>query len=809
MAIDRSKFLARFADEAREHCAKITDGLLYLENTVSANKGVNTNSEAVGEAQVDTETINSLFRSAHTIKGSARMMKLGSIGELAHGMEDLLDGVRGGKIRLNSQFFELLFKSVDALLLMVEKVTTPEGPPEAPVDLCAALKEAAILKEAAVSEITPSNDLPTPAAKPLLAETEILKAPDTKMLPIDQKSDADIFPVNQKTQTETKSLQAQAPLQPNISPQIQTPQAQYLHINTAKLDDLIHLMGEIISDHNRFKQDVRILQENARLATHSINTVSALIEQHNIKSNEIKRATESSIAAQIGLQHAARRIADAVLMQSHLMGELQETTLKLCMMPLATVFEPLRRAVRDLAKEAGKEVQFIVTGGETELDRKIAERIGDSLLHMIRNSLDHGIESPDERIAAGKSPKGTIILSAFYDSGGVTIALKDDGQGINPEKIKAKASAKNLFDAETLNMMSRTEILNLIFLPGFSTSLIITDLSGRGVGMDVVRKNIVDELKGTVVMESLEGEGTSFMLRLPLNLAVFPLCMVSAGGRIFALPATSIAELCTVNIDEIIEIIGKKAIRLREEIIPVEYLTIILKLNDVSDTIEKKTALSQQSASVSVVVVKDGANKLGVMVDDIIGREEMVVKPLPSHLSNLKIVTGGTIGTGDSIVNVLHIPEIVRLASKHSDYSLSYDKLHRSDAGDFSSKVSATNILVVDDSVNTREIEKSILEAYGYNVETADDGQDALEKADNKLYDLVITDVEMPRLSGFSLTEQLRADSRYKNVPIIIVTSLDKESDKKRGIMVGADAYIVKRAFDQSNLLDTVKSLIG
>lgn len=746
MAIDRSKFLARFRDEAREHCAKLNDGLLYLENTICANSA-------------DAETINSLFRSAHTIKGSARMMKLTSIGELAHAMEDLLDAARNGKINLDGQSFELLFKSVDALSHMLESVTSPEGPPPAPADLCAALKQAA--------------DISPPAT------SDTLKLQDKTELPAEAV-------------TGSKEIKKQ--------------QAQYLSINTSKLDDLIRLMGEIISDHNRFKKDVQLLKENARLATHSIGAVSALIDKYDINSDEIRAATDNSMVAQLALQQAARTITDAVLMQSHLIGGLQETTLKLSMMPLSTVFEPLKRAVRDLAKDAGKEVQFLVSGGETELDRKIAERIGDSLLHMIRNALDHGVETPEQRVAAGKPPKGTIILSAFYDSGGVTIALKDDGYGLNPEKIMAKSLAKHLFDAQKLNTMSRNEILNLVFLPGLSTSHIITDLSGRGVGMDVVRKNIVDELQGSIEIDSLEGKGTAFMLHLPLNLAIFPLCIVSAGDQTFAIPATSIAELCSISLDQTIEIIDKKAIRLREEIIPLEYLAAILRLSQITKPNNKKSS----QPSVSVVVVKDGAKKLGLIVDDILGREEMVVKPLPSHLANLKIVTGCTVGSGDSIVNVLHIPEIMRLASRPSDYKSGADKSYRSDSDNLSEiSSSVPTILVVDDSFNTREIEKSILEAYGYTVETAEDGEDALEKAGNKLYDLVITDVEMPRLSGFSLTERLRADPRYRSVPIIIVTSLDKESDKKRGIKVGADAYIVKRAFDQSKLLDTVKSLIG
>jgi CheY-like chemotaxis protein/chemotaxis signal transduction protein len=339
--------------------------------------------------------------------------------------------------------------------------------------------------------------------------------------------------------------------------------------------------------------------------------------------------------------------------------------------------------------------------------------------------------------------------------------------------------------------MSRAEVNNLIFLPGFSTSRIITDISGRGVGMDVVRESIVDELKGAVIIDTHEGQGTTFLLRLPLNLAVFPLLLVRVGQVACALPAAYVVEMLLAPREEIIEIVNKRAIRLREQIVPVEDLGAILRMNRED---------AGESDKVTIVVVRDGENKLGLVVDEILGREDRVVKPLPGHLKNLKLVTGGTLSEGGGIMNVLHVPELMRMAR---------DLAGEGRKAQAPKQEHGARILVVDDSINTREIEKSILEAYGYAVDTAEDGQEALEMTRGDLYDMVITDLEMPRLDGFSLTEKLRSDQRYRHVPVIIVTSLEKDEDKKRGIAVGADAYIVKRAFDQSNLLDTVKSLIG
>jgi len=494
---------------------------------------------------------------------------------------------------------------------------------------------------------------------------------------------------------------------------------------------------------------------------------------------------------QASLHDAVRVIKSATMMQDHLIGDLQETSMKMRMLPLSTVFDPLRRTVREIAQEVGKQIEFVVDGGDTELDRKIIDRIGDSLVHLLRNSLDHGLENAAERIAAGKPAQGNLILSACYDGGCVTISLTDDGRGIPVDRVREKALAKRLFDAETLDGMSRSELVNIIFMPGFSTSPIITDLSGRGVGMDVVKKSVVDELKGTILVDTKEGAGTTFQMRLPLNLAVFPLFQVAVCDKICALPATAIVEMLSIPTAELIEIVNKRAIRLREQLIPVENLATLLGLsrND-----------GNQADELLIVIIRDGEEKLGLIVDDIISREEMVVKPLPGHLKNLRLVSGVSIGERNSILNLLHIPELMRLAREIAEPGRRVQQ---------AKEARMATILVVDDSYNTREIEKSILEAHGYLVETAVDGEDGFEKTREKLYDLVITDVEMPRLDGFSFTERLRADERYHTVPVIIVTSREKDEDKKRGIAVGADAYIVKGAFDQTNLIETVRSLTG
>ena len=758
MAFDHSKFLTRFVEEAREHCSRISEGLLNLE-----------------KAPGDAETVNGLFRSAHTIKGSSRMMKLSGVTELAHKMEDVLDAVRGGKIPLAPSVSDALFRGVDALSAMLDRITAGDTVVDAPDALCEELAQAATNHAAeggSVKVVKPvisaASDTPVSAH---VADTPAASTPGVVPAPVSA------VPATAAT------------VEPVPSPATGAKrQVDYLRVDAAKLDDLIRLMGEIVSEHGRSRRQIGKLREIERAMERHLTGIAEYLGERDSKG---KSLIEAGAALQLSLRQSVRAMYDASLLQDHLVGDLQETSLKMRMQPLSTAFDPLRRTVRDLAHEYGKDIDFVVEGGDTELDRKIIDRIGDSLMHMISNSMDHGLENLEERVAAGKPPKGTISLSAFYDSGCVTISLSDDGRGLSIEKIREKALAKRLFEPEILAGMSRAEIIDLIFMPGFSTSPIITDVSGRGVGMDVVRKNITDELKGTILIETREGAGTTFLLRLPLNLAVFPLFLVTTGGKTCALPATSLVEMLSVQRTDIIEIINKRAIRLREQIIPVEKLATLLGFGN---------GASPETGEALIIIIRVGEEKLGLEVDEIIGREEMVVKPLPPHLQNLRMVSGVTIGERDSIINVLHVSELIRQAHEIAEPGRMRPVVKEE---------RTATVLVVDDSINTREIEKSILEAYGYAVVTAEDGEDAFEITRETLFDLVITDVEMPRLDGFSFTERLRGDDRYRHVPVIIVTSREKDEDKRRGIQVGANAYIVKGAFDQSNLIETVRSLIG
>lgn len=753
MAFDQSKFRMRFIEEAREHIHNINEGLLSL-----------------GKNPDDMETLNAIFRSAHTIKGSSRMLKLMAINQVAHKLEDALGALREKKIQYSKDLVNLFFKGVDVITDLVDKMAAGQDITTIPNEICEALEKAAHQER---------PDLKVRSSESKKPETVATGQVVKESLDLGRSEASDVGPRTPDTEPSTeKSAKSKTD--------------ETIRIRTARLDELIKLMGELVSNQSRLKQRFLDIREVERLSRRNLELVSRLAWGDFPSRGYIDDIIHTTQSVHLKLTQLVSSTRNDASLQELLTHDLQEKALRMRMLPLSTVFDSFHRAVWDISVSLEKDVNLIIEGGEIELDKKMIEKIGDPLLHMIRNALDHGIEKPEERVKKGKPPKGTIGLSACYEGGSVLIELSDDGAGIPLQKIKEKALRKNLFDADTLNNLSESELVDLIFYPGLSTSAIITDVSGRGVGMDVVRKNIVEDLKGTIRIETKEGQGTTFYIRLPLTLAIMRMILVTVWDMIFAISTSSISEILRIPKTEIIEVVGRNAIRLREQIIPIVELGVLLNLPTKNTTNEK---------DLLIIIVYMGNDRLGLIVDSLLDEEDMVIKPLPSHMKNIQWVSGVTITGNNDLVSVLHIPMIIETAKEMKEVE-PVRRITREEKW-------AIHILVVDDSINTREIEKSILEAYGYRVDLAADGVEALEKIKEFKYDLIITDVEMPRLDGFSLTENLRKDPEYKEVPIIIVTSREKEEDKKRGIKVGADAYIIKGAFDQSNLLETVQSLVG
>jgi CheY-like chemotaxis protein len=450
--------------------------------------------------------------------------------------------------------------------------------------------------------------------------------------------------------------------------------------------------------------------------------------------------------------------------------------------------------VRDIASQQGKEIHLVISGEETELDKKVLEGIKASLIHILRNCIDHGIEEPELRVALGKPRHGTIKISAFHEADNVVITIEDDGRGMDIDQIKETALKKQLVSTHDLGEMTEKEILNIIFMNGYSTSPVVTDVSGRGMGLDIVRRDITN-LKGQVILETQKERGAKFTLVLPLTIAIIQVLLVEVQNMVFALPMLPITESVKVNTEDVSTIEGRMAIQFRERIVP------LVRLNEV---LELPPAKEEEKAKKEILVVIASSldRRIGFIVDKIVGEEEVFTKSLGRHLGKVKNVSGAVIMPTGEVLVVLDIGDLIT----HCAFSLPSVKGKRSAP---EVKRREKRILVVEDAFSTRELEKSILSTHGYLVDTAIDGLDALDRLIGTKYDLIVSDIEMPRMDGFELCRTLKKKEEYKGIPFVMVTALQKEEDKRRGMEVGAAAYIVKSAFEQTNLLDTIERLVG
>jgi len=471
---------------------------------------------------------------------------------------------------------------------------------------------------------------------------------------------------------------------------------------------------------------------------------------------------------------------------------LQSNVRMMRLVPVATLLRPMSRLVRDIARELEKKVHFEISGDEIEIDRVVLDGIHDPFVHLLRNALDHGIESPQQRIAKGKPAEGKLRVSVSSEGSQVVMTVQDDGDGISVERIAASARKKKIVSEAELAAMGRDDILGLIFRPGFTSKEIITNISGRGVGLDVVVANL-RKLKGSVQVETDEGKGTRFILRLPITLATDHGVLVRSGGSVFAIPTSAVDRIMDIRPEQILEVEASHAILYNGRTIPLRDMATTLQL-------EARERINQKM--LPVVVIAKGWDSVAFLVDEIIGEREIVVKPFRPPLLAVRNVTGGTLTGSGEVIMVLNPSDLV-------DSAMHGNLAHMRSPGDEADIEKVPQVLVVDDSITTRTLEKSILEHAGYKVTVAVDGKQAWDILQTEHdFSLIISDVEMPLMNGFELTELIKQSERLKHLPVIIVTSLAKEADRRRGIEVGADAYIVKGQFETKILLDVVEQLI-
>jgi two-component system chemotaxis sensor kinase CheA len=475
------------------------------------------------------------------------------------------------------------------------------------------------------------------------------------------------------------------------------------------------------------------------------------------------------------------------------LNQLQELTLRVRMVPVATLGYTLHRALREVARTGSKAVRWEMAGGDTELDRAVLERLADPLLHLVRNAVDHGIEGPAERTAAGKPEEGLIRLHAMQVGSEVVIAISDDGRGIDLQQVRQAAGRRSIDMAG----MRDADVLDLIFQPGFSTAKRVSDVSGRGVGLDVVRSALAS-IRGRVEVRTEPGKGSEFRLAVPVTLAVIPCMLVSCAGQCLAIPIHSVVKVLHASGDAVQHADRRAVVMVDGQPVPISSLAATLALGEcVSGPVMVLAGLSRSHA---------------FRVDAIIGQRDILMKGLGELAPRLDVVAGASVEPDGSIIVVLEAARLVEQALGHrSHVAVEPDS---ATAAQLASPPPArgepeVSVMVVDDALTIRELQKSILERAGYRVRTASNGAEALAMLATEDTTLVLTDIEMPKMDGFALIEAMRKHPRLAHVPVIILSSRGSEADRRRGLEAGADGYIVKSAFDQAGLLSAVNRLLG
>jgi two-component system chemotaxis sensor kinase CheA len=588
-----------------------------------------------------------------------------------------------------------------------------------------------------------------------------------------------------------------------------------LRVDTKKLDQLVSQAGELIiakikaKDHlleiekiirsledwqrewNKSKQQFKNL-ERKPIRTSDIPSGTSVYVQNKSVANSFE-ATSSKISEFLGKINSLYKIInedDARL--NLIVNGLEEKIKSVRVLPLATIFHMLPRMVRDIARDKEKEIELIINGSETSVDKKIIEEIKSPLIHIMRNAIDHGIETPSERMKKGKVPVGKILINAFHLENSVQIDIIDDGRGIDLEVIRKKVIQKGLLTTAELQSMSDDQIMNIIFWPGFSTGEVVTDISGRGIGLDVVYTKIT-QLNGKVSIMSTYNEGCKVSIQLPVTMATIKSFLVKVNNQVFAIPTSAIKTALLINYKEIFYKEGRETIIVAGKTVPICRLSRILELPD-----------TPHSEKVVILIIQAEDVNVGFIIDKLVGDQEILHKNLTPPLIRVRNVAGvTTLGSGELCL-ILNVGDLVKSAYSYFGMSQKQLVMIRENTS-----LIKKNILVVDDSVTTRILERNILRAAGYNVIVAVNGLDALTKLSSEKFDLVVTDVEMPEINGFELTERIRKDGENKELPVILVTSLVSEIDRRRGLSLGANAYITKGNFDQDELLVTIRKLLG
>jgi chemotaxis protein histidine kinase CheA len=753
MAIDKSKYIGKFVEEGFENISVVETLLFEIKDGLSIQ-----------------DDLVTLMRALHTLKGSSRMLEFKRIEALSHGLESVFAALKEERISLSDRALRLILAGLDELKAGLHMVRAGQDD---------AIEPAPFQKE--LGSLAANEDFSIPRTnrrkepEKTGGEGEAGLSPAEPAVPKDGAEEAG---------PEIAQGPARSPGDSKRS-RLEEAKSETIRISLERINEIIKTMAALQSLEIAAKNIVRntgtiqdLARQYSRLVTAEGTCSSPAFREFRTLETLINKLGSAVKNYAIDAGNHTRNAFDSVI--------------ALRMLPLSTVLDAYPRYIFNIASELEKKVQVRIEGAENEIDKNLTESLSEVFLHMIRNSIDHGIEPPEERREKGKNETGLLLIRCIRESGNMKITITDDGRGINVEGIRRKIVDRGLVSKENAAALDDEELINFIFQSGFSTAEKLSSVSGRGVGMDAVKNNI-ERMKGSITVQSRNGEGTAFTITVPLSMASLMGFPISSGDMKFIIPANFVDTILLVKSDEIITVVDRPGIKYQGRVIKLYYLYQILKI-----AADKK---NREDAPVFVVIIHAYEETIALAVSSMSSMRSVILKNMPSFMETIPVFSGIVLSEDYEMIPALHVPTLIKMARRTKTIDLKkrhidYERLRKS-------------VLVVDDSRPTREIVRDILQAEGYKVDTAADGSEALAAAKNTRYDLICTDLAMPNMDGFLLTENIRKNDNLRQIPVVVISSRDDGEDQKRALALGANRYIVKNSFNSHNLISAVKELIG
>ncbi|MGE6566767.1 hybrid sensor histidine kinase/response regulator [Pseudomonas hunanensis] len=751
-----ASLLELFSLEAEAQTQVLSAGLMALERNPT-----------------QADQLEACMRAAHSLKGAARIVGVDAGVSVAHVMEDCLVAAQEGRLRLTAEHIDALLQGTDLLI----RIATP-GDAGAQATLPVFLAQMASLLDSGTSA---APVVPLAASVP----------PETPL--------ATLPPAPEVVRAEPP--EPEPALRRKAGKRAGEGAERVLRVTADRLNSLLDLSSKSLVETQRLKPYLATLQRLKRMHGQGMQALDGLRMQleDSGQSSEVLEAlaqTQRLLAeTQQILQQQAADLDEFGWQASQRAQLLYDTALACRMRPFADVLTGQSRMVRDLGRSLGKPVRLVVEGEKTQVDRDVLEKLEAPLTHLLRNAVDHGIELPERRLLAGKPDEGVIRLRASHQAGMLSLELIDDGAGIDLERLRSSIVERALSPADTVAQMSEAELLTFLFLPGFSLRDKVTEVSGRGVGLDAVQ-HLIRELRGSIELTQVAGQGCRFHLQVPLTLSVVRSLVVEVGGEAYAFPLAHIERTLEVTADQIVQIEGRQHFWHEGRHIGLVAASQLLN----------RPAGQSDEASLRVVVIREREQLYGVAVERLVGERVLVVMPLDPRLGKVQDISSGALLDDGSVVLIVDVEDLLRSVEK----LLSTGSLERIERGSSGARgVVRKRILVVDDSLTVRELQRKLLGNRGYEVAVAVDGMDGWNALRGEDFDLLITDIDMPRMDGIELVTLVRRDQRLQSLPVMVVSYKDREEDRRRGLDAGADYYLAKASFHDDALLDAVVELIG